>query len=249
MLTSICGAHYDPNQGRWMNRDPIEENGGMNLYGMVGNNNINFSDYLGLEFKANQKEGKLADGGLSNGWYGKTNRPKPEPKGENEVLMVCDNKDKTYKVFINKSKEFDVTVNSFVANDQLGKVYSANGLNHIRAHEQRRVDSYKNGYNVFLKVFEGEINKKCSKNGLSHYQAKKYQQALEKWLEAQQTAASTEFLNWTAIQRDQITAEQSSYLDESGKIWKGAKESGLFDRISKPHNAENPEELDMTCPK
>ena len=41
MLTSICAAHYDPNQGRWMNRDPIEENGGVNLYGFVGNDGLN----------------------------------------------------------------------------------------------------------------------------------------------------------------------------------------------------------------
>jgi RHS repeat-associated protein len=41
--------HYDPKTGRWPSRDPIEERGGVNLYGMVANNAVNKSDYLGLE--------------------------------------------------------------------------------------------------------------------------------------------------------------------------------------------------------
>jgi RHS repeat-associated protein len=39
---------YDPSTGRFINRDPIEEQGGLNLYGMVGNDPINHIDPLGL---------------------------------------------------------------------------------------------------------------------------------------------------------------------------------------------------------
>ena len=39
---------YDPATGRWPSRDPIGERGGVNLYGFVGNNGVNFVDYLGL---------------------------------------------------------------------------------------------------------------------------------------------------------------------------------------------------------
>jgi RHS repeat-associated protein len=39
---------YDPITGRWPSRDPIEENGGVNLYGFVRNDGINRLDYLGL---------------------------------------------------------------------------------------------------------------------------------------------------------------------------------------------------------
>jgi RHS repeat-associated protein len=39
---------YDPGSGRWLNRDPIGEEGGVNLYGMVGNDPINYCDLLGL---------------------------------------------------------------------------------------------------------------------------------------------------------------------------------------------------------
>ncbi len=40
--------YYNPNTGRWLSRDPIEEEGGLNLYGMVGNDTINLVDPLGL---------------------------------------------------------------------------------------------------------------------------------------------------------------------------------------------------------
>ena len=46
-LCSIAHAHYDPQVGRWVSRDPIAENGGLNLYGFVGNDGVNHSDYLG----------------------------------------------------------------------------------------------------------------------------------------------------------------------------------------------------------
>jgi RHS repeat-associated protein len=40
--------HYDSSLGRWINRDPIGEEGGINLYGMVANNPINAVDPYGL---------------------------------------------------------------------------------------------------------------------------------------------------------------------------------------------------------
>ena len=38
---------YVPSLMRWLNRDPIEEDGGVNLYGFCGNNSIALCDYLG----------------------------------------------------------------------------------------------------------------------------------------------------------------------------------------------------------
>lgn len=40
--------YYDPVTGRWASRDPIGERGGLNLYGFVGNDGVNWWDYLGL---------------------------------------------------------------------------------------------------------------------------------------------------------------------------------------------------------
>ncbi|MDR2031586.1 MAG: pilus assembly protein [Azoarcus sp.] len=39
---------YDPHTGRWLSRDPIEEAGGINLYGYVGGNPVSYIDPLGL---------------------------------------------------------------------------------------------------------------------------------------------------------------------------------------------------------
>ena len=41
---------YDPSIGRWISRDPIGEEGGINLYGYVGNNPSTYTDPLGLMF-------------------------------------------------------------------------------------------------------------------------------------------------------------------------------------------------------
>ncbi|MGL4854882.1 MAG: RHS repeat domain-containing protein, partial [Lentisphaeria bacterium] len=40
--------HYNPEIGRWISRDPIEEQGGVNLYNFVQNNAVNAWDVLGL---------------------------------------------------------------------------------------------------------------------------------------------------------------------------------------------------------
>lgn len=40
--------YYDVVNGRWSSKDPIGERGGINLYGMVGNDAVNLVDVLGL---------------------------------------------------------------------------------------------------------------------------------------------------------------------------------------------------------
>jgi RHS repeat-associated protein len=46
----LCGhRYYDPATGRWLTRDPIGYNGGINLYGYVGGDPVNRSDPSGLK--------------------------------------------------------------------------------------------------------------------------------------------------------------------------------------------------------
>jgi integrase/recombinase XerD len=45
--------YYDPVTGRWPSRDPIEERGGVNLYGFVYNDPEGWFDYLGREPRRN----------------------------------------------------------------------------------------------------------------------------------------------------------------------------------------------------
>jgi hypothetical protein len=47
--TGVSGRrYYDPKGGRFVGRDPIEEQGGLNLYGFVGNSSVNRWDFLGM---------------------------------------------------------------------------------------------------------------------------------------------------------------------------------------------------------
>ncbi|MGH7945851.1 MAG: RHS repeat-associated core domain-containing protein [Opitutaceae bacterium] len=71
MSTGVSGRrYYSPSQGRFLGRDPIEEQGGLNLYGFVGNNGVNRWDYPGMEPQSEpkadgdeaEKEISLADG-------------------------------------------------------------------------------------------------------------------------------------------------------------------------------------------
>lgn len=41
---------YDPNEGRWLSRDPIAEKGGINLYSYVANNPLSRVDFNGLSW-------------------------------------------------------------------------------------------------------------------------------------------------------------------------------------------------------
>jgi uncharacterized protein RhaS with RHS repeats len=47
-IVEVANAFYDPGLQRWINRDPIQEEGGINLYGFVCNDPLNSIDTLGL---------------------------------------------------------------------------------------------------------------------------------------------------------------------------------------------------------
>jgi hypothetical protein len=47
--------YYDPQTGRWPSRDPIGEEGGVNLYGFVYNDSQQLYDYLGGKPKGHKK--------------------------------------------------------------------------------------------------------------------------------------------------------------------------------------------------
>jgi hypothetical protein len=65
MCVTLYGyRYYDPVTGSWPSRDPIEEEGGINLYAFVGNNGVNQWDVLGLRGpNAHKKKCCEKDGG------------------------------------------------------------------------------------------------------------------------------------------------------------------------------------------
>ncbi len=61
---------YNPTTGRWLSKDPIEEDGGLNLYGFVLNNSINAYDILGLADDENYEDlDKRLESGKAFGSY------------------------------------------------------------------------------------------------------------------------------------------------------------------------------------
>ena len=68
-LVSVYGyRYYDPITGRWPSRDPIGERGGLNLYGFVGNDGIDYTDYLGQAVALEQlKQGHNIDDAIKGG--------------------------------------------------------------------------------------------------------------------------------------------------------------------------------------
>ena len=60
--------YYSPELGKWLSPDPIEESGGMNVFGFLGNDPVNAVDVLGM----------FGSGG-GNWWPGPT--PSSEKRG------------------------------------------------------------------------------------------------------------------------------------------------------------------------
>ncbi|MFZ5723548.1 MAG: RHS repeat-associated core domain-containing protein, partial [Pseudomonadota bacterium] len=56
--------YYSPTLGRFVNRDPIEEQGGHNLYAFVSNNGVNKWDYLGMN-----EDNPYMPNNTGGGWF------------------------------------------------------------------------------------------------------------------------------------------------------------------------------------
>lgn len=66
--------YYNPTIGRWINRDPIEEDGGVNIYGFLSNSSVSKLDFLGLLILTDVdaevlRHSVLYGMGLNNGAY------------------------------------------------------------------------------------------------------------------------------------------------------------------------------------
>ena len=67
VLPSCAFGFYSPSIGRWQTPDPIEEEGGKNLYAFCGNDSISKYDKLGLDVT-------LTTGNRNARWFEPLNR-------------------------------------------------------------------------------------------------------------------------------------------------------------------------------
>lgn len=177
----------------------------------------------------------------------------PREGTENEVEMECENPeaeghDKTYRVYIESSEEYDVTVNARVIGDQIGALYSTAGLHAIVAHEQRRLTAYGMAYQEYLEIFEDDITDKCGKTGIeSHLAATQYKKALEDWLNNKQSEAKSRYKSWAKLQQTGITKENNGALDQNGGKWVYGE--NIFNSFSAIHQYTDFDDMDWSCPQ
>jgi hypothetical protein len=65
LFVGTASAHYNPQLGRWLSRDPMGEAGGFNLYAYCGNDPVNRHDPLGLATYDLRGGGGVLDSGES----------------------------------------------------------------------------------------------------------------------------------------------------------------------------------------
>jgi RHS repeat-associated protein len=220
--TGLCYygyRYYSPATGRWPNRDPIEEDGGLNLYGFVDNSIPNAVDATGLTLYNNGQQ-ILSDHDFSvqfptaysNNWYGVTRTGNlvtfsgADNIREFENSSGCDNC--KYCAEITSAKVADVTTYSKVNGGLVGKKYTTNGLNDIIAHEDRRRGVVVAGYYAFLDVYNQHA-KQCG--AVCDKQPGRAKKRLEKWLTNFRDKAVDKFDSYVSDENAGISDENSRH--------------------------------------
>ncbi|OCA04242.1 RHS repeat domain-containing protein [Akkermansia glycaniphila] len=88
--------HYNPLDGRWIDRDPIAEIGGYNVYGLMGNAAIRIIDWLGTKKVEGHQSQVLTKDGVSYphnwsyGFHVEINVNRDKQSGTIDVMMTLD---------------------------------------------------------------------------------------------------------------------------------------------------------------
>ena len=175
---------YDPNLQRWLNRDPIEEEGGLNLYGFVSNNPLQFVDLSGLDWieytgeKLTLYDGNIGDRTKSkktckatsglNGFQNPQNTGLkdrgPVPAGDYSINLVPDpnrtaKADRnTGELTSNKDGGIEIVPPSFTTRNGTVVTYPGWGTWRARLNPKPKTDTKKRNYFYFHN----------SKKGYSH---------------------------------------------------------------------------------
>ncbi len=78
--------YYSASQGRFLGRDPIEEAGGLNLYGFCHNNSVNFWDYHGMSVQDADGSGTGEDLLNKELWWSQTRTSSPKLSAGTRIL-------------------------------------------------------------------------------------------------------------------------------------------------------------------
>ncbi|MCG8526731.1 MAG: RHS repeat-associated core domain-containing protein, partial [Opitutales bacterium] len=239
--------YYDPETGRWPNRDPLQEDGGVNLYGFVVNNPISLIDILGLQF---------IDGGFhyvsqanvpapagQNDWWGATKWvSKQVPVGKDEIEEFQGNDDeKCFCARIKSAQSFKIKVSSYVANDIVGSKVTQSGLKAIIDHERKRKSSVEDAYYEYIDPIDKTWYKQC--NPVCSKKEGKAKEKLADWIKDVRKAAWNKYISYvrnsmTTISKDNINTNH--IMDPNG----------LLDGYNRSYTVNPPKPMKVKkCPK
>ncbi|MDD2601197.1 MAG: RHS repeat-associated core domain-containing protein [Kiritimatiellae bacterium] len=135
--------YYSPELGRWINRDPIEEEGGINIFEFVNNNPINRVDRLGLfpltydlEIELDYKRVPIRVGKGGGITYANTWARGPDITQIKDAEIV-----KTGKCCakIKYAPKYKIIIHAhWLSENEIGRSATESGYDAIIGHEQKR---------------------------------------------------------------------------------------------------------------
>ena len=154
ILPVAAQAFYNPEKGRWINRDPIGEEGGSNLYGFVANTPVNAIDLHGLAKRIVRYVGKSFINGVGplGSLENRAGQPIPPP----------------FLIDANYSDLLAISGRGEFADKRLA--YLAGAIGKLPAfNENPQTDSKDGKYRLYSKV---EITARCCGSFLTSYSYK-----------------------------------------------------------------------------
>jgi RHS repeat-associated protein len=240
---------YNPNTGRWLLRDPIEEMGGQNIYGFCQNSSVNYVDSLGLGFNVPTLEvpltiiaGYSEDDDKALGFT--TSTIDPEEGGGDNIQSVSSGSCGCYCAEAKGGKTFDLTGMSLIPKDPdgVGTRFTENGRQAVIGHEARRVASMEKGWKYILSPSQGQGEYVTRCGVVCMQQSGAAKTALGKYLTALRAAALDAYRSYNISQQVGITMEIGHEIKDS---------RGLFDGIDPLYiwTVKQPSFSPPDCPK
>lgn len=125
-VTYFGGRFYDPGLQRFLNQDPIQELGGINLYRFVQNSPLNRIDPWGLDDEEDDLDQRLDIAANGSAFFADYAYDK-ETRRRHEQIM-CEAKQKITRFLKHAAKEAAIQAAIFVATEGLGQLAEAADL-------------------------------------------------------------------------------------------------------------------------
>jgi len=235
-LYHVRHRYLHPKLGRWLTRDPIDYQGGLNLYAYIGDNGITFVDSVGLfgiqvDFGAAsyaEIQAEYQKLGITGRFFGYTYDPVIDEKRsrippdyptftynkKSKVCYVCKKMDWRFKI---KSR--------YVRTWSRGPWFrvAASGSSAAKRHEQLRIDVHKHYYQIWA-IWEGKVN-------ALRASGESYSECLEKIYEMQAQLDAHFAARW-GYYSQKINEAQGVISREEAVIEEKAKDHWYFTRVA-----------------